>query len=551
MMASSTGSVIKVTSMPTWALLLTILVISYAISLARWHRRSGGRPLPPGPKSWPFLGNFSHMTKPELWRAHDELCHNYGELVYLSVMGKDLLILGSSRVVSDLLEKRSALTSDKPQSPLISLSGQDGNIALMPYGAWWQRHRRAFWQYFHPDAAERYHPLQCKSTEVFLRRLLADPTHLAEHIRYTFTTSIVKVVYGLDIAKKNDPYIAMMEQVLEGGEAFIPGRYFVEFLPILRHIPAWVPGAGFQKDFAFWRHAAQWVRNTMAEKAREGMADGTTSQSVVAQLVANTDAEGSLSSSEDFEIAKNVALTSYEGKVILDLLRRNTDISLQYCGTGGADTTYSTLQVFFLAMAIYPDVQKKAQAELDAIVGPNRLPGHSDRPSLPYISAIVKETLRWGTVLPFSLPHRSIEDMEYDGYFIPAGTMLIPNSWACLHDPETYPDPERFMPERFLRDGKLDPEVCDPARFAFGSGRRKCPGRFFADASIFINVAMILHVFNISPAFDTHGRVTPLELKMTNRIISYPEDCRCTIKPRSEAARQLILGNANLSHIET
>ncbi len=63
----------------------------------------------------------------------------------------------------------------------------------------------------------------------------------------------------------------MMEKVLEGGEAFVPGRYYVEFLPFLRHIPGWVPGAGFQKDFAEWRHAAEWVRNVMAERTKEGM----------------------------------------------------------------------------------------------------------------------------------------------------------------------------------------------------------------------------------------------------------------------------------------
>ncbi len=87
------------------------------------------------------------------------------------------------------------------------------------------------------------------------------------------------------------------------------------------------------------------------------------------------------------------------------------------------------LQTFFVAMASYPDVQKKAQAELDAVVGPSRLPDHSDRLGLPYINAIIKEALRWGPVLPFSLAHQSIEDMEYDGYFIPSGTILIPNTW--------------------------------------------------------------------------------------------------------------------------
>ena len=80
-------------------------------------------------------------------------------------------------------------------------------------------------------------------------------------------------------------------------------------------------------------------------------------------------------------------------------------------------------------MALHPDVQRKAQAELDAVVGPHRLPEHEDRALLPHVDAIAKESLRWQNVLPFAIPHMASEDIEYNGYFIPAGTTFIPNSW--------------------------------------------------------------------------------------------------------------------------
>ena len=80
-------------------------------------------------------------------------------------------------------------------------------------------------------------------------------------------------------------------------------------------------------------------------------------------------------------------------------------------------------------MSLNPEIQKKAQAELDAVVGPNRLPYHADKDSLPYISAITKEALRWQNVAPFSIPHYTSEDLEYRGWFIPKGTVLVPNTW--------------------------------------------------------------------------------------------------------------------------
>ena len=78
-------------------------------------------------------------------------------------------------------------------------------------------------------------------------------------------------------------------------------------------------------------------------------------------------------------------------------------------------------------MALNPDVQKKAQAELDAVVGPNRLPEFDAQQNLVYVNAVIKEASRWQVVLPFSVPHMTVEDDEFHGYFIPAKTVVLPN----------------------------------------------------------------------------------------------------------------------------
>ena len=106
------------------------------------------------------------------------------------------------------------------------------------------------------------------------------------------------------------------------------------------------------------------------------------------------------------------------------------------------------LKTFFLGMSLNPDIQKKAQAELDEVVGPDRLPTHEDRDRLVYVNAILKEMLRWMTPIPLGLEHCMIEDDELHGYFIPKGTIVIPNIFAMNHDPEIFPDPDVFRPER-------------------------------------------------------------------------------------------------------
>ena len=123
-------------------------------------------------------------------------------------------------------------------------------------------------------------------------------------------------------------------------------------------------------------------------------------------------------------------------------------------------------------MVLNPGAMRKAQEELDRVVGRDRLPDFSDRENLPYIDAVVKEVLRWAAPVPLSVPNRVIQDDEYRGYFIPAGSTVIQNVWAIFRDPSIYPDPETFNPDRFLKDGKTNPSVFNPETRVFGAGRR-------------------------------------------------------------------------------
>ncbi|KAF8515563.1 cytochrome P450 [Gautieria morchelliformis] len=118
-------------------------------------------------------------------------------------------------------------------------------------------------------------------------------------------------------------------------------------------------------------------------------------------------------------------------------------------------------------------------------------------------------------------------------YFIPKGTIIFGNSWHILHDEAIYgPDPDDFKPERFLVSGVEYPSA------AFRYGRRICPGRHYADDSVFITVASVLHVFNITPARDSTGSEIPISKAFTSGFFSYP--FKCTIQPRSATAEGLI-----------
>jgi len=209
----------------------------------------------------------------------------------------------------------------------------------------------------------------------------------------------------------------------------------------------------------------------------------------------------------------------------------------------GEETTAAAIKSFFLAATLHPEVVRLAQQELDEVLGGERLPDFSDKPRLPYVSAIVKEILRWRPPTPVGTPHRSTTDCLYKGWFIPAGTSIMDNTWATFRNESVYPNARAFNPERFLKDGQIDPDVKDPEMLVFGYGRRICPGRHFALRVLFLTVASTLATFDISKCLDENGNNIVPDGKYTSGLVSYPLPFKSSIKPRNAQALSLIVGH--------
>ncbi|EKM55873.1 uncharacterized protein PHACADRAFT_209385 [Phanerochaete carnosa HHB-10118-sp] len=474
---------------------------------------------PPGPRGLPIVGNLFDIPKNYGWKRYREFGREYGsDLVHFEVLGTHIVVINSAEVAKDLLEKRSSIYSDKQRSVMIQeLTGWHRNFSLLPYGDGWRIRRRLFHQQFRPMAVPHYHPMQVKGVHGLLRSLLDSPEHFRDHLRFMTAKIILNIVYAFDV-QPGDHRVELVEKgVKTAMDIIAAGVYLVDVIPILKYLPAWFPGAGFKRQAANWKILVDKMHETPYYEFKKTMQEGNAKPCFAATLLSEVE------NTEDMKDLEEVFI-SLTGTAFI----------------AGSDTTVTTLYTFFLAMVMFPETQASAHEELDRVIGRKRLPDIEDRDSLPYISAIVQEVLRWHPILPIGLAHRTIADDEYNGYHIPAGTVVIGNSWAMLRDERLFPDPDLFKPERFLNeDGSLNDGAHYPIE-TFGFGRRICPGRYFAQDLLWLTVSSVLAAFRIERAADVNGKEIVPKGEFTPRVLSMPEPFECRITPRFPGTESLV-----------
>lgn len=475
-------------------------------------------PLPPGPKPKPFVGNLLDLppSGAKEWLHWLKFKEQYGPISSLTVLGQTMVIISDHQMAVELMEKRSAHTSSRPVLEFGSkMCGWEKGLAMMPYSKKTRAYRKALHSVLGTSAAiDPFRPLIQVETDRFLLKVLERPRDVLQLIREQAGTVILKVAYGYTVepSNKRDPLVDLVDEAMEQfSKACIPGAWTVDIIPALKYLPEWLPGTDFKRIARRWKATVHAVADIPFAFVERQLRNATAKPSYLSKLIESE--KGPLSPEAD-DVARWSAFALY---------------------TGGADTTVSSISCFVLEMVLYPEVQKKAQAEIDSVVGTSRFPTFADRENLPYVDALVKEVLRWHPVGPMGLPHLTTKPDEYNGYFIPENSLLIPHMWAMLHDPVVYHDPSTFNPSRFLGH---TPEP-DPHSIVFGFGRRACPGKLFADAALFSTIASFLTVFDVRKRVENGKEIEPV-VDILPGLISHPREFVCDIRPRSKEHETLI-----------
>ncbi|KAJ3512409.1 hypothetical protein NLJ89_g3543 [Agrocybe chaxingu] len=499
-----------------------ILFIIYLLRIR--SVRLSGYPLPPGPPKLPMFGNLFDMPSSFEWEVFHRWSKQYdSEIIHLSVPGTSFIILDSLKAATDLLEKRSSIYSSRPKFTVLNkVMGFSWLLPFMPYGPLWKERRRALSRYFHPTNDKLHKSVEIEYTGRLLLLLLEDPERYLQHLNHTIGGGLLSMTYGNSARQSGEHLLGLAEEVGQClSDGVVPGTMLLDAVPSLaRILSPLLVGARFRRSNQEWEALVSRFRDVPFRDVQEMRTEGLASPSFVSAALDQLPV--SENNEEQHRIIKDVA-----GIIFI----------------GGSGTMGSALHTFFLAMTLFSDTQAKAQEELDRVVGQDRLPSFDDEPNLPYLSALIKEVIRWRAVGPLGLPHVLEKDDVYNGYFIPAQSVVISNVWAILNNDNEYPDPGTFQPERFLKDGRLDTSVRDPSDVIFGFGRRACPGEHIAHSTMYIIIASILSTFKIATPVDEKGVRMEPSGEYQSGVTFQPLPFKCAIKPRHDKAEALIRGD--------
>ncbi|KIW80425.1 hypothetical protein Z517_07040 [Fonsecaea pedrosoi CBS 271.37] len=468
----------------------------FVLVLARYAAASRRpRGFPPGPPTLPVIGNLHQLPLTKPFIKFHEWSKLYGPVVGLKLGPQNVVVLNNYKSVKELFDKRGALYSSRPDSYVGNqlLCPNETHILLVPYGPGWRALRKAVQAMLNVTAVDRLLPVQEAEAAQTLFELMTTPQKCFTHIRRYSTAVILASVFGQRGASYEAPKVQALYHAQEQFTTILaPGATPpVDAFPLFKYIPAFL---------APWKRWAARIRQEQ--------------RTLYSNLLNETVARGRRQDRIPCFMDKLL-----EGKEKSGL----DDEQIVYTGgilmEAGSDTTSSTLHSFVLAMIMYPEVLKRAQAELDQVCGASRSPSSHDIRNLPYMQAVMTETLRWRPVAPNGVPHMLIQDDVYDGYVLPKGTIVFANTWSIHQDVSEYDRPEEFIPERFLDDkfgsknksntqalrddddNNNDVDDDDENRrrvtYSFGAGRRVCPGQRLAENSLMINMSKMAWAFDI------------------------------------------------------
>ncbi|PON92928.1 Cytochrome P450, E-class, group I [Trema orientale] len=460
----------------TLSSIIFVLILSYAwLCFKADNRRT--KPLPPGPRGLPLVGNLLGLD-PELHSYFAGLAHTYGPIFKLRLGIKLRIVVPSPALAREVLKENDVVFANRDVPNAVLNSGYVRNdIVWTPYGPEWRMLRKVCVLKMLSNATlDSVYSLRRREVrrtvgQIFNR--VGSSVDVGEQVFLSAHNVITNMLWGGTVegdegASVGAEFREVASQITEllgkpNISDFFPGLARFDFQGMAsKH-----NGLTMRFDQIFERMIGQ--RMKIEEEGGNGKKD-------FLQFLLRLKDEGD---------SKTPLTIAHVKALLLDMV------------VGGSDTSSNAIEFAMAEIINQPNIMKKAQNELEAIVGKDNIVEESHIPKLPYLQAVMKEALRLHPTVPLLVPHCPSQTCVVGGYSVPKGSGVFVNVWAIHRDPSNWDNPLKFEPERFLEDGpKWDFSGSDLKYFPFGSGRRNCAGIAMAERMVMYSLATLLHSFN-------------------------------------------------------
>ncbi|KAJ9177318.1 hypothetical protein P3X46_012552 [Hevea brasiliensis] len=431
--------------------------------------KSSSKTLPPSPPSLPILGHV-HLLKEPLHRSLQTLSQKYGPIISLRFGSRLVVVVSSPLAVKECFTTNDIIFANRPKLLAGKYIGYNYNmLGADSYGEQWRNLRRiGTLEIFSSNRLNMCLDTRRDEIKILLGKLyhISSRGFAKVEIKSMFLeltyNIIMRMLSGKCYYGKDTEEARRFKEIVEETLRCAGAANIEDFFPFLR----WVDCQGLIKKMKRLRKESDMALQALLDEQRNDGSD--TRNSTISHLL---------------------SLQKLQPQYYADEIVKGLILALILAGT---DTSAATLEWAMSNLLNHPGVLEKARAEIDAKVGQGRLIDESDLSKLPYLQAIITETLRLYPVAPLLIPHMSSKNCSVGGYDVPKDTMLLINAWAIHRDPEVWDDPESFKPERILENGAgIDGYKILP----FGMGRRACPGMGMANRVIGLTLGSLIQCF--------------------------------------------------------
>ncbi|KAG6365904.1 hypothetical protein INS49_000080 [Diaporthe citri] len=512
-----------------YSVLLWMLGVVLALFLGLYYGQSRPPiPAPAGPPRLPIIGNLHQIPRTGVHHRFTQWAKIYGGIFGLKLGPARAVVITDRRLVKELIDKKGSAYSSRPPSYVShDLITRGDHLLVMDYGDRWRLLRRTLHKFFMEVMCATKHMalIEAEQTQM-MRDFLVNPERLMVHTKRTSNSIIMSLVFGIRTKSHDTMHMKKLYAVMERwSEVMEMGATPpVDVYPFLKLLPESLFGNWIQRSLVVGKMMKE-LYSGMQSKLLARRLDRGSSASFMDQVLDQQD-----------KLALTPNQRDFLGGVLVE---------------GGSDTVSTMMLVVIQALTLNPDVQRKAQDQIDAACDDESPPTWSNYQQLPYISMIVKEAMRWRPVTPLAFPRSLAKDDVVDGKLLTRGTTVFINVWGLHHDEKKFPNPDRFDPERFEGKTRLAAEYAASAdydnrdHYIYGAGRRICPGIHLAEREMFLGTAKLLWGFSFEQQRDGDGRAVPIDTDpvtgYTEGFLICPKDFACRVLPRSERRAATIM----------